>query len=1035
MAASGPGIWRKERLWSGLLALGFSPSGDEGRPGARGAGGKRVVFSRDMFDKPNMEAFQVVMHFLFLQLDQNRANSLFRDCWPIYDKKSAASFRKVCFEWMKKIAEEVGNDFPQVTASLLLSPGGPKFSNLIYHFIKYVLMCKFHEAAKDSTWKTMTFKGKQDSHLSAMKSCIATNQFLEGIQREAFVVGEYKRREELMVKENSFLKKQNAEMKSHLEKTAYGFAEARNQKQEEVREMWNIVTDILSELEEEKEVIDSLLEGRVDLYTLDGTDVTLKVPRQLLIKIEDEADQIGDLYKAGKLNLAAIIQLCNSCLSLHEDQRNQVGPAELKQHHLTLEKSAEFLKTELIAMKEQSQKITQEILPSVQASIVKMDTAWDKKWEQYSNRTGCSPVRRKYPVLDLFPNMPPLSFEPSSEEAYKSSIFYTHFATLPGLEESCARSSKKGDSGIESLTRSFNDLSTSKLQCSGRFSIPFRDPTEETHFTSLGEESVEISWNKRQCLERKSQNSYANAMAKQQHTKTPSLSHLTEPTNLSQKTEEPLENAVDQLAEDVADTVTKDSFALAEKANVILDDLFVSPRNPFTVQTELPRTPENLNKLSVNGLRFVADTVTKESSVLSAKEDIPPDDSYITSKNPFTVRTELPRTPENLITDIRNSWRCAVQESELELKKHQEESVSIHPKHGNPANGQFLLEAEGSASASENQTGSNDNTLKSTTPPLPCSKQNNWEESKIDCSNVGSENEPHHSSNKVAGSDAADTLIHKNQCPHDSQSLGEDCAFTSKTSATSNATITSETVSDHLVQFLALDRLSSKSPIKKEKLSKSFVMEMCKYDTKSENVGSFSSSECDLDRTVPWNGSRNFDSDLSTSIKLRFGILQETIPDVLDDESLNSSRNMEVGQLDDYHLDIKNLRSRFERVCKGLATTVYDGSEEQCSDEHTETSDFYFNGNTKNDYKAEHLSEIVSIDDETGSDKLFSLETEFLKDLSLVSLEFPPSLGGSLLNDPVVEDDVLDLSEHSSSKNDQSLSAIDCEKSCTSVGQ
>ncbi|XP_048475936.1 HAUS augmin-like complex subunit 6 [Rhincodon typus] len=961
MASSGPGPWRKERLWSGLLALGFSPPGDEGRQGPSGGGRNRVVFGRDMFDKPNMEAFQVVVHFLFLQLDHNRTNSLFRDCWPIYDKKSAACFRKVCFEWMKKIADEVGNNFPQVTASLFLSPGGPKFTNLMYHFIKYVLVCKFHEAAKDSTWKTMTFNGKQDSCLSAMKSCIAANWFLEGIQKEAFIVGEYKRREELMVKENSMLKKQYAEMKGHLEKVTCGFTEARNQKPEELRKMWNIVTDTMSELEEEKEVIDSLLDG---------------------------------------------------------------------------------------------QKITQEVFPSVQASIVKLEAAWDKKWEQYSSRTGYSPVRRKYPVLDLLPTMPPLSFEPSSEEAYKSSIFYTHSATLPGLEESCTRSSKKGDSGIGSITRSFNDLSTSRLQCSGRFSIPFGDPTEETHLTSLGEESVEIPWTKRQCLESKSQNSYANAMEKEQNDKTPNKSYLNKAKNLSKKAEESLQKAVDQLAEEVADTVSSDSPGLAKKGDVPLDDLFVSPRNPFTVQSELPRTPENLSKPSVNGLQFVAETVTEEASRLTEKEDVPFVDPFMSSRNPFTVQTELPRTPENLITDIRNSWRCAVQESELKLKKHQEESLSIHPKCGNQTNGQVLLETELSASAaSQNLTGFiNENSLKSTTP-LACSKQNNnflksdprreknkfrqsnWEESKIDCSNVESEDEPHHFSNKVADSDAADAFVHKNQCPHDSQSLGEDCAFASKASATTNATTTSETVSDHHLQFLTLDRLSYKSPIKKEKLSKSFVMEMCKYDVTSENFESFSSSECDLDRTVPWNRSQNFDSDLSSSAKpLRFGILQETIPDVLDNESLNSSRNMEVGQVDDSYLDIKNLRSRFEQVCKSLATTVYGGSDEKYLVEHTGTSDFHSNSNGKDNYKPEHDSEIDSIDEETGSDKLFSLETEFLKDLSLVSLEFPPSLGSSL-NDTVVEDDLFGFSEHDPSNNDKSQNAIDCEKSSTNVGQ
>uniref|UniRef100_A0A4W3HKD6 HAUS augmin-like complex subunit 6 N-terminal domain-containing protein n=2 Tax=Callorhinchus milii TaxID=7868 RepID=A0A4W3HKD6_CALMI len=94
----------KERLWSALLALGFSAPEEAGRLPAVPRGGvwrgsSRTVFGKNMFDKPNMDAFQTVAHYLFVMLDQTRSNSLFRDCWPIYDKKMAVVFRKACYEW------------------------------------------------------------------------------------------------------------------------------------------------------------------------------------------------------------------------------------------------------------------------------------------------------------------------------------------------------------------------------------------------------------------------------------------------------------------------------------------------------------------------------------------------------------------------------------------------------------------------------------------------------------------------------------------------------------------------------------------------------------------------------------------------------------------------------------------------------------------------------------------------------------------------------------------------------------------------
>uniref|UniRef100_A0A4W3HHI1 HAUS augmin-like complex subunit 6 N-terminal domain-containing protein n=1 Tax=Callorhinchus milii TaxID=7868 RepID=A0A4W3HHI1_CALMI len=96
------------------------------------------------------------------------------------------------------LQDKVGSTFPQVVASLFLSPGGPKFINLMYHFSKYVLIQKYNEkAARKNSWLPIEMSGKQQNlHLAAMKSCIASNRFLEGIQKEAFVVGEYQKKEE-----------------------------------------------------------------------------------------------------------------------------------------------------------------------------------------------------------------------------------------------------------------------------------------------------------------------------------------------------------------------------------------------------------------------------------------------------------------------------------------------------------------------------------------------------------------------------------------------------------------------------------------------------------------------------------------------------------------------------------------------------------------------------------------------------------------------------------------------------------------------
>ena len=52
--------------------------------------------------KCNFLYFQVI-HFLLCKLDKEKSETLFRDCWPIFDKKMEAEFRRVCFNWYKEL--------------------------------------------------------------------------------------------------------------------------------------------------------------------------------------------------------------------------------------------------------------------------------------------------------------------------------------------------------------------------------------------------------------------------------------------------------------------------------------------------------------------------------------------------------------------------------------------------------------------------------------------------------------------------------------------------------------------------------------------------------------------------------------------------------------------------------------------------------------------------------------------------------------------------------------------------------------------
>lgn len=67
----------------------------------------RMTFDKETFRFANPKAFQHVCHFLFCKLDKVKAGEMFRDVWPIVDKRQEAQFRKRVQQWFS-IIQEVG---------------------------------------------------------------------------------------------------------------------------------------------------------------------------------------------------------------------------------------------------------------------------------------------------------------------------------------------------------------------------------------------------------------------------------------------------------------------------------------------------------------------------------------------------------------------------------------------------------------------------------------------------------------------------------------------------------------------------------------------------------------------------------------------------------------------------------------------------------------------------------------------------------------------------------------------------------------
>ncbi|XP_007423546.1 HAUS augmin-like complex subunit 6 isoform X1 [Python bivittatus] len=590
--------WEKEHFWLYLLALGFDPA-------VNAAAGKLSTHLRlgvNLFDKPNKDAFHIVAWFLFSKLDQSRCNEIFRFCYPPTDKKADSEFRKQCYEWLRRISDECGNSFPPVVASLFLSPGGPKFIHLMFHFARYVIMhnIKVDSAGAGIPYPEAVNSRSPDLNMAVAKYRVALNRFLQCLQKEDLMIQELQKKALLFTKRIRDLRYENVELDKQLQKMGKKVDHSQintTERMEKVRCLWTIVMETLTFLQKEREVVDSVVKGHVDQYILDGTSVSVSIPRPLLQKVEKEMYKfpVGNVYETGKLNVLTIIQLLTKALELLLHERQHVDKNAFRVDLQYLEGNTRFQNETLLGLKSLRQKLRCDDHISVTQSIAEKQQEWNLKWQNCLGQSPFHLIKDPNPALDLLPAMSPLSFTPATEEAYKSSVFCQYPALIP---ESTKKNFLADEFVITGKTLGNEDYSTLTI---AERTLNLATHSEKTSNVETPKRTVNSQF---QVLKYKGRNPRPTECGKKRQTdivRTPS----------SSKKEDPLKKAREQLAEEVADIVISDS-------------------------------PQNTG---VKG-KDVGELI---STLIS---------------NPFLTRKQIPRTPENLITEIRSSWKKAIQTEE-----------------------------------------------------------------------------------------------------------------------------------------------------------------------------------------------------------------------------------------------------------------------------------------------------------------------------------------------------------------------------------
>uniref|UniRef100_H0WU11 HAUS augmin like complex subunit 6 n=1 Tax=Otolemur garnettii TaxID=30611 RepID=H0WU11_OTOGA len=458
----------------------------------------------------------------------------------------------------------------------------------------------------------------QDLHKCIARSHITRNKFLQILQREDYVTQKYEEYVQLLVKQVRNLRSECIGLQNQIQKSLANVNDSRplEEKVSVVRSLWASVNETLTFLEKEREVVSSVL-SLVNQYVLDGTNVVINIPSLLLDEIEKQMCQLhmGNVYEAGKLNLVTVIQLLNEVLKVMNYERCQADQARLTIDLHYLEKETKFQRGRLSDLKQMRCKI-QEDLTNVRRSVVEKQGEWHKKWKEFLGLSPFSLIKNLTPAVDLLPPMSPLSFDPASEEAYARSILFQYPASLSdGPKQHNQETGCRRDSDtLEAVHQLANSPNSSLLKPAS---------SSSTGSVTLLEKDLKIRT-------LKEKNETISKKIPEFEVEDSPLSDVNNTENsifggsLPTKKKDPFQKEQDHLVEEVARAVLSDSPQLSEGKEAKLEELI---------------------------------------------------DSLVS--NPFLTRNQIPRTPENLITDIRSSWRKAI---EMEDNKS-EEPVQMDTKH------------------------------------------------------------------------------------------------------------------------------------------------------------------------------------------------------------------------------------------------------------------------------------------------------------------------------------------------------------------
>ncbi|KAJ3185833.1 hypothetical protein HDU85_001202 [Gaertneriomyces sp. JEL0708] len=310
-------------FWNNLMLLGFDPKAQD----------ETVHIHQDVFvgNAGAGRAMEVITHFLFNLLDSRLAQERFAACWPVIDRSQSREYRNAVVKWLESLKKEGHLPLDVVVRrSYFEECRGARFEQVLLalsnHVMTVVLTRQYGcEPYRFSSSDNRRSVAARQLYIDALKlrTVAATEAFVAEVAQRSRLQNEWKNYGQRLA--DAF--DDTVNHMDTLQDVCYRYEEEitssykrpvsleqcagdREQRLERARKHWATISEYLLEQQRNLDMVDIILDGEANQYSLDFKSRELEIPNEITRVMQQEPGlKQLQLYCNGDLDMVALTKL------------------------------------------------------------------------------------------------------------------------------------------------------------------------------------------------------------------------------------------------------------------------------------------------------------------------------------------------------------------------------------------------------------------------------------------------------------------------------------------------------------------------------------------------------------------------------------------------------------------------------------------------------------------------------------------------------------------------------------------------------